>query len=205
MVFWALTFPLQTIRLYHYVLTTVRDPTDGRRRRRTNDDGRTDVAPNTFFLIFQGSRVCEIIARAPNAITIVLDPPAPLSSMLGCFWSFRPCEINVWFCNTRPATKIFPRRRLSVGRRSSSLVGRSVTVVVRRSVGHRRRSSLFFETHEHLERSKRVLARDDGVTMTTVDGINIAYFQGPNSFKVLSNRRRSIYLRLPHPQLQCCK
>ena len=47
--------------------------------------------------------------------------------------------------------------------------------------------------------SKRVLARDDGATMTTVDGINIAYFQGPNSLKVLSNRRRSIYLRPPPP------
>ena len=75
------------------------------------------------------------------------------------------------------------------------MVDRSVIVVVRRSVGHRRRSSLFFETDEHLERSKRVLARDDGVTMTTVDGINIAYFQGPNSLKVLSNRQRSIDLR----------
>ena len=53
--------------------------------------------------------------------------------------------------------------------------------------------------------SKRVLARDDGATMTTVDGINIAYFQGPNSLKVLSNRRRSIYLRPPAHQFQCCK
>ena len=44
-----------------------------------------------------------------------------------------------------------------------------------------------------------VLATDDGVTMTTVDGINIAYFQGPNSLKVPSNRRRSIYLRPPPP------
>ena len=40
-----------------------------------------------------------------------------------------------------------------------------------------------------------VLATDDGVTMTTVDGINIAYFQGPKILKVLFNRRRSICLR----------
>ena len=40
-----------------------------------------------------------------------------------------------------------------------------------------------------------VLATDDGVTMTTVDGINIAYFQGPKILKVLLNRRRSTFLR----------
>ena len=40
-----------------------------------------------------------------------------------------------------------------------------------------------------------VLATDDGVTMTTVDGINIAYFQGPKILKVLFNRQRSICLR----------
>ena len=45
-----------------------------------------------------------------------------------------------------------------------------------------------------------VLATDDGVTMTTVDGINIAYFQGPKILKVLFNRRRSICLR-PSPPI----
>ena len=48
---------------------------------------------------------------------------------------------------------------------------------------------------QHDPRCNGVLATDDGVTMTTVDGINIAYFQGPKILKVLFNRRRSICLR----------
>ena len=132
---WALTFPLQTIRLYHYVLTTVRDPTDGRRRRRTNDDGRTDVAPNTFFFFLDFSRVQGVRNNRSRA-----------KCHHNCSWSPRPPKFNVGvflvILTVRNKRLVLQRASSDQNSPSSSLVGRSSFVVVGRSVGHRRRSSV---------------------------------------------------------------
>ena len=108
--------------------------------RTTTGDGRTTTdgqmlpqACFSFFLIFQGSRVCEIIARAPNAITIVLDPPAPPKFNVGVFLVILTVRNKRSFLQRASSDQISP---------SSSLVGRSSFVVVGRSVGHRRRSSV---------------------------------------------------------------